>query len=127
MYRAKPFSFDLANKEKAAPFSMTQKGSLWLQGVTLQMTNPQLIMFFVSLFPQFIDHELSFTRQVVVMSLTYFCIVFLIHTGYGWIASNFRQLLSTPKVAKVINCVGGSFFLLLAARVFWDMAQEIGL
>ena len=127
LYQAKPFSFDLANKEKAQSISITQKGSLCLQGVTLQMTNPQLIMFFISLFPQFIDHKLPFTPQVIVMSVTYFCIVFTIHTGYGWIASNFRQLLSTPKAAKVINCVGGSFFLLLAARVFWDIAKELAL
>ena len=94
--------------------------------VTLQMTNPMLIMFFVSLFPQFIDHELSFLPQVCVMTVTYFCTVFLIHCGYGWIASNFRRLLSTPKAARVINCVGGAFFLFLASRVFYDMLLEIG-
>lgn len=27
----------------------------FMEGITLQMTNPMLIMFFVSLFPQFID------------------------------------------------------------------------
>lgn len=50
LFRAKPFSFDLAVKEKEVKISVLQKGSLWLQGVTLQMTNPMLIMFFVSLF-----------------------------------------------------------------------------
>ena len=125
LFRAKPFSFDLAVKEKEVKISVLQKGSLWLQGVTLQMTNPMLIMFFVSLFPQFIDHELAFVPQVCLMTVTYFCIVFVIHCGYGWIASNFRRLLSTPKAAKVINCVGGAFFLFLAARVFYDMVLEL--
>ena len=59
LFRAKPFSFDLAAKEKEAKITVLQKGSLWLQGVTLQMTNPMLIMFFISLFPQFIDHDLE--------------------------------------------------------------------
>ena len=127
LYRAKPFSFDLAVKEKASKVTIKQKGYLWLQGVTLQMTNPQLIMFFISLFPQFIDHNLSFAPQVILMTLTYFCLVFCIHCTYGWIASNFRHLLSTPKAAKVINCVGGSFFLILAARVFWDLVCELGI
>ena len=58
LFRAKPFSFDLAVKEKEVKISVLQKGSLWLQGVTLQMTNPMLIMFFVSLFPQFDDSDL---------------------------------------------------------------------
>ena len=123
LFKAKPFSFDLASKEKAMSVTVKQKGTLWLQGITLQMTNPMLIMFFVSLFPQFIDHELAFVPQVVVMTVTYFCTVFCIHFCYGWIASNFRRLLSTPKAAKVINCVGGTFFLFLAARVFVDMLQ----
>ena len=123
LFKAKPFSFDLASKEKASNVTIRQKGTLWLQGITLQMTNPMLIMFFVSLFPQFIDHELAFVPQVVVMTVTYFCTVFCIHFCYGWIASNFRRLLSTPKAAKVINCVGGAFFLFLAARVFVEMLQ----
>ena len=123
LFKAKPFSFDLASKEKAMSVTVKKKGTLWLQGITLQMTNPMLIMFFVSLFPQFIDHELAFVPQVVVMTVTYFCTVFCIHFCYGWIASNFRRLLSTPKAAKVINCVGGAFFLFLAARVFVDMLQ----
>lgn len=123
LFKAKPFSFDLASKEKAMSVTVKQKGTLWLQGITLQMTNPMLIMFFVSLFPQFIDHDLAFVPQVVVMTVTYFCTVFCIHFCYGWIASNFRRLLSTPKAAKVINCVGGAFFLFLAARVFVDMLQ----
>lgn len=126
LFKAKPFSFDLAAKEKPMGATVKQKGVLWLQGVTLQLTNPMLIMFFVSLFPQFIDHELSFLPQVCVMTVTYFCTVFLIHCGYGWIASNFRRLLSTPQAAKVINCVGGAFFLFLASRVFYDMLLEIG-
>lgn len=123
LFKAKPFSFDLASKEKASNVTIRQKGTLWLQGITLQMTNPMLIMFFVSLFPQFIDHELAFVPQVVVMTVTYFCTVFCIHFCYGWIASNFRRLLSTPKAAKVINCVGGAFFLFLSARVFVEMLQ----
>lgn len=105
--------------------TIKQKGTLWLQGVTLQMTNPQLIMFFISLFPQFIDHNLSFAPQVCLMTLAYFCMVFCIHCTYGWIASNFRYMLSTPKAARVINCVGGSFFILLAVRVFYDLALEL--
>ncbi|MBR4940023.1 MAG: LysE family translocator, partial [Burkholderiaceae bacterium] len=44
LYRAKPFSFQLANKEKSQPMTLTQKGFLWVQGVMLQMTNPMLIM-----------------------------------------------------------------------------------
>lgn len=124
LFRAKPFSFDLASKEKASNVTIKQKSVLCLQGISLQMTNPMLIMFFISLFPQFIDHRLAFLPQVVLMTVTYFCIVFTIHCGYGWIASNFRGLLSTPKAAKIVNCVGGAFFIFLALRVFYGMWIE---
>lgn len=116
LFRAKPFSFDLAAKEKES-VDFAQKGRLLLQGVTLQMTNPMLIMFFISLFPQFLDAQLNYALQVAVMSVTYFLLVCGIHFGYAWVASNFRHLLSTPKAARVINCVGGTIFILLALRV----------
>ncbi len=121
LYRAKPFSFELATKEKES-VNFAQRGRLWLQGVTLQMTNPMLIMFFISLFPQFLDHELNYVGQVAIMSMTYFSLVCVIHLGYGWVAANFRHLLSTPKAARIINCVGGTIFILLALRVFLTMA-----
>ena len=120
LFRAKPFSFDLAAKEKES-VDFAQKGRLWLQGVTLQMTNPMLIMFFISLFPQFLDANLNYVLQVAVMSATYFSLVCVIHLGYAWVAANFRHLLSTPKAARIINCVGGTIFILLALRVFLTM------
>ena len=82
LFRAKPFSFDLAAKEKES-VDFAQKGRLWLQGVTLQMTNPMLIMFFISLFPQFLDANLNYVLQVAVMSATYFSLVCVIHLGYA--------------------------------------------
>ena len=51
LFRAKPFSFDLASKEKASNVTIKQKSVLCLQGISLQTTNPMLIMFFISLFP----------------------------------------------------------------------------
>ena len=119
LFRAKPFSFELATKEKES-VDFAQKGRLWLQGVTLQMTNPMLIMFFISLFA-ILRPNLNYVLQVAVMSATYFSLVCVIHLGYAWVAANFRHLLSTPKAARIINCVGGTIFILLALRVFLTM------
>lgn len=121
LYRAKPFSFQLANKEKSQSMSLTQKGFLWVQGVMLQMTNPMLIMFFISLFPQFIDAELPFLPQMIALSLTHFTLVTLVHCGYGLIATSFRGLLNSDTTARWVNRVSGTFFLALAVKVFWDM------
>ena len=121
LYRAKPFSFQLANKEKSQSISLTQKGFLWVQGVMLQMTNPMLIMFFISLFPQFIDAELPFLPQMIALSLTHFTLVTLVHCGYGLIATSFRGLLNSDTTARWVNRVSGTFFLALAVKVFWDM------
>ena len=121
LYRAKPFSLVLASKEKAQPMTLTQRGYLWVQGVLLQMTNPMLIMFFISLFPQFIDHELPFLPQMIALSLTHFSLVTIVHCGYGLIATSFRSLLQNERAALWVNRVSGTFFLMLAAKVLGDL------
>ncbi len=121
LYRAKPFSFSLADKEKAQPMTLTQRGFLWVQGVMLQMTNPMLIMFFISLFPQFIDAKLPFLPQMIALSLTHFTLVTIVHCLYGLVATSFRGLLHNDRAAIWVNRVSGTFFLVLAAKVFLDM------
>lgn len=95
--------------------------SFFLEGVTLQMTNPMLIMFFISLFPQFIDPKLSYGMQYCVLALTYFGLIFCIHSGYSIVTSRFRGLLAGERTSRWIYRIGGSIFILLALKVVIDV------
>lgn len=131
-WRAKPVSFKAAAaiiEEKSQGEGTSRelgirRGSFFMEGIYLQMTNPMLIMFFISLFPQFIDRKLDFGLQFVVLSLTYFLLVVVIHSCYSFIVSRFRSALSNPNRAGVIYKVGGTIFILLALNVLKDVAAH---
>lgn len=123
LLRAKPYGLILANKEKTDAKlieSTVPKARLWMQGVMLQMTNPLLIMFFIALFPQFIDHQSALIPQMTLLCAGYFSMVMFIHSGYGFIAENFRVLLTSELAAQWVNRVSGIFFLAIAVKVVTD-------
>lgn len=93
----------------------------FMEGITLQMTNPMLIMFFVSLFPQFIDPKLPYGAQYGILALTYGILILAIHSGYSFVTSRFRGFLASERVSRLIYRIGGSIFIGLALKVLWDV------
>ena len=93
----------------------------FMEGITLQMTNPMLIMFFVSLFPQFIDPKLSYGAQYGILAATYGILILAIHSGYSFVTSRFRGFLSSERMSRLIYRIGGSIFIVLALKVLWDV------
>ena len=93
------------------------------EGIALQMTNPMLIMFFFSVFLQFIDPRYDYAEQVGVLTVTYFCLVFLIHTGYSVVTCHFRNFLHSDRAARVIYRTGAVLFWGLALKVGYDLAM----
>lgn len=93
----------------------------FMEGITLQMTNPMLIMFFVSLFPQFIDPKLPYGAQYGILAATYGILILAIHSGYSFVTSRFRGFLSSECMSRLIYRIGGSIFIALALKVLWDV------
>ena len=122
-WKAKGFSFKLAGHEaKDVVFDPNfVRWRLVMEGVALQMTNPMLIMFFFSVFLQFIDPAYSYREQVTVLSVTYFLLVFFIHTGYSMVTCHFRGFLKSDRAARVIYRTGAILFWALAAKVAVDL------
>ena len=58
----------------------------FLEGLSLQLTNPKAIFFFLSVFPQFIDPKLDYSTQFAVQVLTYSSLVVVIHCLYAGVS-----------------------------------------
>lgn len=97
----------------------------FMEGITLQMTNPLLIMFFLSLFPQFIDMKLAYLPQFIGFTSTYFLLVIVIHTGYSLVTSHYRVLLKSQAMTQWIYRIGGTLFILLAIFVLQSVVREL--
>ena len=83
----------------------------YIEGRSLTLSNPKPILFFMSLFPQFIDSQGSYIAQFITLSLTFCCLVITIHSGYAFLASFAKNKLLEPKGRRALNKVSGSVFM----------------
>ena len=83
----------------------------FLEGLSLQLTNPKAIFFFLSVFPQFIEGEAGFVRQFALLVLTYAALVVVIHTGYARFAHQARAWLTSEHGGRTVNRLGGATFM----------------
>jgi threonine/homoserine/homoserine lactone efflux protein len=73
--------------------------------------NPKGILFFVAFFPQFIDHQLAFWPQVLILQATFLVIAFANALAYAYFASRARGLVRNERVIGAINKTGGSILI----------------
>ncbi len=92
----------------------------FVKGVIVSITNPQPIIFGISVLPQFIDPKLAYVPQTAIMIAVYGAIVFVVMLATAMLASRARRFLSGPSGPKVINCLTGAVFVIIA---LWVLAQ----
>lgn len=102
----------------------TQKGRQFLEAFWLQLSNPQAIIFSVSILPQFIDGALPYAPQASVMTAVYALMVFLVMTAYGWAAGKASVFFKSAGAARLLKRTAGCIFFLLAAIVAWTMIRS---
>jgi len=109
LFRAKPFSF----KDKAAGSASARRR--FAEGITLQLTNPKAIFFFLSVFPQFITPGPNYTLQFAKLVLTYALLVVVIHCVYAAFAQKARSYFTSEKGGRIVNRTAGSVFVVFGA------------
>ncbi|NPU84928.1 MAG: LysE family translocator [Syntrophaceae bacterium] len=92
-------------------------GRRFLEGLSLQLTNPKVIFFFLSIFPQFIDLSKNYWTQFAVQVLTYSSLVVVIHCLYGLFAGTARRWLTSERGGRAINRLGGATFMFFGAAL----------
>ncbi|TFW09453.1 LysE family translocator [Oxalobacteraceae bacterium OM1] len=83
-------------------------------GVSLQVTNPKAILFFLSVFPQFIDMSSRYLVQFSVLVGTYCMLLLVIHGAYALVARQAQAWLSSGNGGRILNRTGAVTFLLFA-------------
>ena len=100
-----------------SPAAPTGFGRRFMEGLSLQLTNPKAIFFFLSVFPQFLDHARPMPPQFAVLVLTYSTLVVLIHSGYALSAQRARSWLGSERGGRTMNRVGGATFVFFGAAL----------
>ena len=111
LWRAPPFSF--ANRQThAASFSRRFVG-----GMSMQLTNPKAIFFFLSVLPQFIDTATDYVTQFAVLVLSYCGLVVGIHCGYALLARQAERWLTSSRGGTTFNRTASVAFVIFGVAL----------
>lgn len=109
---------------RAPPFRLTEQsahsasfGRRFMEGLSLQLTNPKAIFFFLSMFPQFISPDKSYAFQFASLVLTYSALVVVIHCIYALFARRARSWLTSERGGRAVNKTAGATFVLFGAAL----------
>lgn len=84
---------------------------LFIEGLIFQFSNPKALVFFLSVFPQFIDRSGDYTSQFAGLVLTFCALLIIIHSTYALFAHRVQGFLKTGRGGRMMNRIGGTAFI----------------
>ncbi|WP_340677390.1 LysE family translocator [Paraglaciecola sp.] len=105
MWRTKEASGARSNLQEISFFKC------FIEGFLVSISNPKAVIFFMSIFPQFIDLSQEYRPQFILLAVTFSVLVIVIHTAYALFSSFAKSKLSSSKGNGVLNKVSGGIFV----------------
>lgn len=91
--------------------------TLFLEGCLLQFSNPNAVLFFLSILPQFIDHAHPYLPQFIGLVMTFCVLLILVHGCYAVFAQKAKHWFGSNRGGLWINRAGGLAFILLGCML----------
>ncbi len=106
----------LAVEDSGAPPSALK---VIVTGVLVNLLNPKLTIFFFAFLPQFVSPGEPFAVvKMLELSAVFMLMTLVVFTGYGVFAAAVRnQVLSRPRIIRVMRGLFGGAFVALGARL----------
>ncbi|WP_347331741.1 LysE family translocator [Marinimicrobium locisalis] len=93
------------------PASKASGSRHFYEGILVSLSNPKSIVFFVSIFPQFINPSESYLSQLALLSLTFSTLILFIHMIYTFLAIWFRAKFFKQKGMHLLNKACGGLLV----------------
>lgn len=120
-FKARPFDFKKASAVNETVKKRRAKLGMFMEAIALQLSNPALIIFYISLFPQCIDPSLDYVPQFLFLASNYALLVFVLHVIYGWMAAAAAEKLLRQENTVWIDRVSALAFWLMGALLLAAM------
>lgn len=106
MWRSSTKEIELSEKDK-------QQASLEIlrNAYVTTALNPKSIVFFLAFMPQFMEPELPFAPQALVLGGTFFVLAIIIVIAYALLASYAGKQLKMPAIQRWTQRIGGSLLV----------------
>jgi threonine/homoserine/homoserine lactone efflux protein len=101
-------------KEASGARSSLQEVSVFkcfIEGFFVSISNPKAVIFFMSIFPQFIDVSQEYRPQFILLAVTFSVLVIVVHTAYALFSSFAKSKLSSSRGSGILNKVSGGVFV----------------
>ncbi len=100
-------------------------GSSWsviVSGVTLNLLNPKLTLFFFAFLPQFVPASAPHaTTRMLVLSAVFMALTFVVFAAYGVCAGLLRErVLARPRLVERIQAFFAAAFAVLGLRLAFE-------
>ncbi len=86
---------------------------IFFESFFLAVTNPKPIMFFIALFPQFLNTSYAIMPQFFILTFTFMFISFCSLCCYGYISKNAKKYLSDQNKMAWFHKITGGLFILM--------------
>ena len=103
-----------ARSNNSASPNLSASGS-FRRGFFVSLTNPKTIVFFAAFLPQFISPVYTPSSQLLVLSLTFMALAFLLDSLYVLLAGLIKQYIEGVNMQKITGFISGSLYLVAAA------------
>lgn len=91
--------------------------TLFRKGFMVGISNPKDLLFFIALFPSFMDAQLPQVEQYIVLASTWFLIDCSSMFMYAGLGAKISPLLAKPRTMNIVNRVVGSVFITLGGAL----------
>jgi len=89
----------------------------WLRGFLSNVSNPKAVLFFLSLMPQFVDPHRAIAPQTLLLSAVVIAVGAVWWTVVCWLALRGRRWMTSARVARRIDRVGGAALVALGSTI----------
>lgn len=106
-------SFRAGRTESLPPVDVSPRRAFW-QGFVAQGANPNLLVYFTAILPQFVDPARPLPPQIAILALSSFAIEFTVLSIYAALAFRAGRR-ATPRLRLVAERLGGGMLVAAGA------------
>jgi threonine/homoserine/homoserine lactone efflux protein len=106
-----------AGRADSAPVRPVVRRRAFRDGLLTSITNPKLAVFFVALFPQFVEDRAAVLPTTLLMAALIVVFDFAWYSGLAVLVSRAKRELMRTRVARWVERTTGAVLIALGARV----------
>lgn len=109
---------------EASAIDHVPSGRWYLRGLSVSLTNPKLILFFLAVLPRFTGHASNTTAQMALLGAVNVCTEFLLYGAIGALAGTFHErFTSRPRASAALNYLAATVYVVLACVIIIDAVR----